>query len=399
MAGITIGRNVSPTSRSSFSMTGFFSHPSLILLACALGLIVLGLCGIARADQLQTVTPRYERQVVWLIPAAIAFALVVAIPYSRWKRFSDWLFVASLPLLVLVLAMPPRNGARSWIPLGILDFQPSEMAKLTFIMALAHYLMYRDNHRTLRGLVIPFVVMLFPVALILLEPDLGSAMLFIPVLFSMLFVAGARARHLLTVMLLAACLMPLFWQKMNVEQRSRVTALFNQTDGGPAPRGDGYHQHQAKQVIALGGVWGSDFQGQVLEEPAAYHLPAAQTDFVFCMVAERFGLGGSLATVALYAIFLMQGMQISQQCKEPYGRLVAAGVTVLLTTQMIINTGMAVGLLPITGITLPLMSYGGSSLVATSLALAMLVNIDLNGRSEIQSESFMFKDLNATSGN
>ncbi|MBA4029962.1 MAG: rod shape-determining protein RodA [Planctomyces sp.] len=369
---------------------GLLRRVSWVILLCSAGLLYFGLSGIARADELQSVTPRYERQVVWLIPAVLAFLGATTFSYERLKGLSDWLFVACLPLLVIVLATPPRNGARSWIPLGFFDFQPSELAKLTFIMALAHYLMFRENHRTLRGLLVPFLVMLFPVALILLEPDLGSAMLFVPVLFAMLFAAGARATHLAMIVFLAVAMLPVFWQGMNAEQRSRVTSLFTQVDGGPAPRGDGYHQHQAKQVIALGGVWGSEIDGQLIDEPMAYHLPAGQTDFVFCLVSERFGLWGSLLTIGLYVLLLIEGMRIASHCKEPYGRLVATGITVLLTSQVIINTGMAVGLMPITGITLPLMSYGGSSLLATAIELGLLMNIRLRSQAQLHAEPFWF---------
>jgi len=288
--------------------------------------------------------------------------------------------------------MPLRNGARCWIPLGVFDLQPSELTKLAFILALADYLSIRDNYRRWSGLLPPFLAMAVPVGLILKEPDLGSAMLFVPVLFGMLFAAGARLRHLVLVVLLGLAALPVFWWGMNAEQKSRITSLFNQQDGGPAPEGDGYHQHQAKLVLSLGGVVGSEFGGMPLDDPDAYHLPAGQTDFVFCWVGERWGLCGGVLTLLLYALLFAKGLQIAAATREPFGRLVAVGIVTLLASQAIINAGMTVGLMPIAGITLPLMSYGGSSLLSTCAALGLLMNIGMRPTFQIAPEPFRFTE-------
>jgi cell division protein FtsW (lipid II flippase) len=365
--------------------------PWLLLLTAA-ALFLLGLSGIQRADELSDGADFASRQVVWgllAIPAAIAAA---SVPYRALKPYSYGLFVATLPLLVVVFFMPARNGARCWIPLGWFDVQPSELAKLTFILGLAHYLMHRDNYRRPTGLIGPFGIALAPMGLILREPDLGSAMVFPPVLFAMLFAAGARRLHLLAVLLLGLAFAPLFWQAMNAEQRSRITALFTQVDSGPNPLGDRYHQHQSKLVIALGGVWGSELSGMPVNDPSAYQLFAGQTDFVFCWVCERWGLWGGLLTLALYALLFCRGLLIAGATREPYGRLIAVGVTTQLATQTLINTGMTVGLAPVAGITLPLMSYGGSSLLSTAAALGLLLNISLRRGYEIGNEPFEFRD-------
>ncbi|WLD10550.1 FtsW/RodA/SpoVE family cell cycle protein [Planctellipticum variicoloris] len=362
------------------------------LLICTTGLVLLGLSGIARADELSTGTDRFPRQVLWATLAVPLLVVAAAVPYRSFKPSSYLLFAATLPLLIVVFFMPPRNGARSWIPLGFFDLQPSELAKLAFILALAHYLMYRDHYRRLPGLIPPFLVTLVPLALILKEPDLGSAMLFIPVLFAMLFAAGARLRHLTLVVALGIAMLPVFWLGMNAEQKSRITSLFAQTEGGPAPRGDGYHQHQSKLMLALGGAWGSEVAGMAVDDPGAYHLPAGQTDFVFCLVGERWGLGGCLLTLLLYAVLFARGLAIAAATREPFGRLVAVGIVALLASQTVINTGMTVGLMPITGITLPLMSYGGSSLLSTAVALGLLINVGLRPGYEVTPDPFRFAD-------
>lgn len=355
-----------------------------------LALIALGLSGIRRADSFNDGPDYFSRQVTWTLLALPALLAAMCIPYRHWKPVSYGLFGLSLPLLIVVLFMSRRGGARCWIPLGFFDLQPSEIVKLTFILALAQYLMYRENHRRLSGLFVPFLITGIPLVLILVEPDLGSAMLFVPVLFAMLFAAGARPRHLACVVLLGVSLSPLFWTRMSTEQKSRVVALFTQVDGGPNPNGDRWHQHQSKLVISLGGLWGSEASGLLLDDEA-YRLFAAQTDFVFCMVAERWGLAGGLLTLAIYLILFARGLMIAGATREPFGRLVAVGIVALLATQTIINTGMTVGLLPVVGITLPLMSYGGSSLLMTAVSLGLLMNVGMRPGYEMTPDPFRFE--------
>ena len=361
------------------------------IVGCAVLLLALGLTGIARADELNDGPDLFSKQVMWVLMSLPVLIASLAVPYRFWKPIGYWLFAASLPLLVVVLFMAKRGGARCWIPLGVFDLQPSELVKLTFILALAQFLMYRENHRRLTGLAAPFLITLVPLGLILIEPDLGSAMLFVPVLFAMLFAAGSRPRHLLCVAMLGVALSPVFWMKMSVEQKSRVTALFSQVDGGPNPGGDRWHQHQSKLVMSLGGVWGSESSGMPLDDPDAYRLFAAQTDFVFCMVGERWGLVGGLLTLAAYLALFAFGLMIAGATREPFGRLVAVGIVALLATQTVINTGMTVGLLPVVGITLPLMSYGGSSLLTTAIALGLLMNVGMRPGYEMTPDPFRFE--------
>lgn len=357
---------------------------------CAVGLMLLGIAGIVRGDELNGHGGYLQRQLVWIglsIPAMIAVTLI---PYRSLRGWSFPLFVFSLILLVVVYFLPPRNGARRWIPLGIMYFQPSELAKLAYILALSHYLMYRSNFRRLTGLLVPFVLTLIPVALILREPDLGTSLLFLPMLFAMLFAAGARPRHLAFVAILGVLVLPALWLGMSAEQKSRVVSLFNQRDGGATPRGDGYHLHQSKQVLALGGWRGSEFTGPAIDDKAAYHLPAGRTDFVFCLVGERFGFVGTAATLILYLILFAKGLSIAASTREPFGRLIAVGIVALLAAQAVINTGMTVGLMPITGMTLPLMSYGGSSLLATSISIGLLMNVGMRPGYEVGPDPFRF---------
>lgn len=362
------------------------------VLLSALGLMLLGLGGIARGDELSQAGEFFSRQIVWIGLSLLALLAVACVPYRLLRHYSGVWFAGSVLLLAAVYFFPARWGSRRWIPLGILYFQPSELAKLTYILLLARYLMYRENYRRLTGLFVPLALTLIPVAMILKEPDLGTSLLFVPVLFTMLLAAGARLRHLACVVGCGIALLPVLWMGMSAEQQSRITALFLQQDGGSAPRGDGYHLHQSKQVLALGGVWGSEFSGQAVTDPLAYHLPACRTDFILCMIGERYGLFGTLGTLLLYLVLFGGGLRVAAGTQEPFGRLVAVGVTSLLAGQTIVNAGMTVGLMPVTGVTLPLLSYGGSSLLFTAMSLGLLTSISLRPGYEIAHPPFRFQE-------
>ena len=368
---------------------GLKRGPWSVVTAASL-LAALGLAGISRGDQLVGSGLHFHRQLIWMALAVPALIMAAWVPYRSLRPASYLLFGVTTVLLLVVFLMPAHHGARRWIPMGVFDMQPSELAKLTYILALSHYLMFRRNFRHFLGLFIPFLLTLVPLVLVLKEPDLGTALLFLPMLFAMLLAAGARVRHLVLIGMMGVAVTPVLWLGMNVEQKSRVVSLLTQVENGPAPRGDGYHLFQSKRMLSLGGTWGSDLAGMPVDDPAAYHLPAARTDFVFCLIGERFGLIGSLLTLATYAVLIIKGLSIAASTREPFGRLLATGIVTLLATQAIINTGMTVGLMPITGMTLPLVSYGGSSLVATAIALGLLINVAIRPGYEVTAEPFRF---------
>jgi len=362
------------------------------LLLCSAALLGLGFVGIARDDQLSDLDGRYLRlQAVWGLVGLLAGGGLASVPYRRLGRWSYLTLAAMLGLLGVVYLFPAINGAHRWIRFGPVGLQPSELAKPAFVLALAHYLTYRENVRRLHGLLIPLLLACIPVLLILKQPDLGTAMIFLPVLFGMVFIAGARRRDLAIVLFCGMCLMPVLWQQMSREQRSRVTALFEQT--GPRERAtdDGYHLFQAKRMLSLGGVWGSGIAGDAVDDPGAYRLPAARTDFVYCLIGERLGWLGTAALLALYAGLVGCIARVAEQTREPLGRLLAAGVAVLFGVQVLVNVAMTVGLTPITGLPLPLVSYGGSGLLAHALALGLVVNVALRPGYEVAYEPFRYR--------
>ncbi len=250
--------------------------------------------------------------------------------------------------------------------------------------------MYRDSYRRVSGLMVPLGVAMVPIVLVLKEPDLGTALVFLPVLFAMLLAAGARQAHLAVVVVVALAALPLLWSQMSREQKSRVTALAEATGPGQKPTADGYHLHQARQMLALGGWFGSIAGGSASDDASAYFVPEPHTDSIAVVLGERFGLIGFGLLLALFGLLAWRGLVVAEATREPFGRLAAIGIAALVGTQVVINAGMLVGLLPITGLALPLVSYGGSSLLANSLALGLVLNIGLRPGYEVTNEPFRF---------
>ena len=285
------------------------------------------------------------------------------------------LYAATLLALVAVYSFPTINGAHRWIRLFGFGIQPSEFAKVVFILSLARLLMYYPRASGFAGSVLwPLALTVVPLLLILKEPDLGTSLTFLPVLFAMLFAAGTRRRDLLRLAFVGMLLLPLLWSQMSRDQRSRVTALWEQNTPQEPATADGFHLDQAKRMLAQGDMWGSFFQSES-EDFAALRLPEAQTDSIFCIVGERFGLIGSGLLLLLFGLLGALCLNVAACAEEPFGRLLAVGVAALLGAEVLINTGMMVGLLPITGLALPLVSYGGSDLVAHLVALGLVMSV------------------------
>jgi rod shape determining protein RodA len=351
-------------------------------------------------------------QAVSIGVALAAFVLAGLIPLQRIGRYAYLLFGLNLALLVLVLLLPGpgSRGSHRWIRLGsIRTFQPSELAKLTYIMAMAAYLRYRENYRRLLGLVPPFLLTLLPAALILIEPDLGTTLLLFPTLFFMLFMAGAKLKHLLAVVAVAsaAVFLPLphcldgadadraaeekalaYWsgdifgkeyafvaaplRLMKPHQVSRIEGWLNQSDPRLARR-EGFQLRQSMVIVGSGGRDG--YRMPEVMDLFLRRLPDDHTDFIFAVVGGQWGFRGCLGVLLIYGVIFVCGAEIATLTKDPFGRLLVVGALALLFAQIFINVGMTVGLMPITGMTLPLVSFGGSSLLVNAMALGLLVNV------------------------
>lgn len=363
------------------------------IVVATLLLIGLGWVANARVEELTEGSGRflYQQMAYSMIAVATMFGMTF-FNYRVLARFSYGLFLLAVVLLLVVYRCQSINGAHRWIRLGPIGVQPSDLAKVVYILAMARYLMYRDNFRRLRGLLAPLTLTLLPVLLILKEPDLGTSLVLLPVFFVMLFAAGAKRGDLACVVLAGLLVVPLLWTQMSLDQKSRITAMFDQPPPGHRPSDDAYQLHQAKRMRAMGGVWGSLATGQPTDDLAAYHLPEARSDFIFCVVGERLGLAGMGLVLFLFLVVVGRGLGIAAETREPFGRLLAAGVAALVGVEVMINTGMNVGLLPVTGLSLPMVSYGGSGLVTHAIAIGLLLNVGLRPGYEMGNEPFRWSD-------
>ncbi|MGD2109697.1 MAG: FtsW/RodA/SpoVE family cell cycle protein [Phycisphaerae bacterium] len=356
-----------------------------------------------------------------LVSAALAM-VVLQIGYQRISRFAYAIFFITLAMLIPLLIArqlnttfggltAPRNGAYRWIHLPGFPVQPSELMKVAYVLALAWYLRYRKNYRRFFGLLWPVLLSAVPFGLILLEPDLGTALLLAPVLFSMLFLAGARIRHLLIIVLMGVCAAPIAWNQIRGYQRQRVTAVLLQSDtlrkavveepekyrmlatkrqAIEWAASTGYQLVHSKNAIGSGGALGHGWGRGIYVRSGL--LPDRHNDFVFSLIGHQWGFWGSLLVLLCYLAIVAAGCQIASATTEPFGRLLAVGVVTLIASQVLINIGMTVGLMPITGITLPYVSYGGSSLLSGFAALALLISVSQHRPFLLATKPFEFLD-------
>lgn len=285
-------------------------------------------------------------------------------------RFLDQWHLPSLPFVPLV------RSARRWIELGPFRIQPSEFMKLALVLTLARYLRFRDSYRRWPGLIAPFLLTIMPMFLILFEPDLGTLLMLLPLLLAMLFVAGARPRHLVSVLLLGCAIMPLFYlYGMQKYQRARIQVLFRQNSTDEAWQMDqGYQLRQSKIALGTGGLTGTGYGEGVFVQYRDL-LPEEHNDFIFAIIGHQWGLLGGVLVILAYGVIVICGLEVATVTNDPFGRLVAVGVVVMIAAQALLNICMNVGLAPITGMPLPFVSAGGSSLWTNFLGLGLLVNV------------------------
>lgn len=393
--------NLHETARASRTPNVLWRHPAWICLGASLGLTTIGiLCINLTAGVFSTgIGPYAQKQLVFL-PVGLLAASLAAGPHYKWiGRMTPILVAATIAMLLLVLLpmapewlVKPRNGARRWISLGVADFQPSEVAKIAYVLILARYLRFRKNYRRLRGLLPPLALTFVPMALIVVEPDLGTALLFIPTFFAVLVAAGAKLKHMALLVLAAALLAPAMYPVLRPHQRDRVHAMWNQIRGDRRNADSiNYQGFQAITLIGAGGL-----AGQGAEKSRAIvdfnNLPEDHNDMIFAVIVNRFGLLGAAATISLYLAWIAGAMLVAAGCKDPFGRLIVVGLAAILGTQAFINIAMTVGLAPITGMTLPFVSYGGSSLVAAYAMVGLVWNVAMRRPAYLARKSFEFDD-------
>jgi len=309
-----------------------------------------------------------------LIRFGLAFFVMVIVaqinPHTL-QRWAPWIYGLGILLLIGVLLFGDiGKGAQRWLNLGVFKFQPSEMVKLAVPLMIAWYLAKQPLPPKLKTIALTFILIALPVGLIAKQPDLGTSLLVGSAGIFALFLAGISWRFIITLFGLAASAAPVVWMNMHNYQKQRVLTFL---DPEKDPLGSGYHIIQSKIAIGSGGLFGKGwFNGT---QSQLDFLPERHTDFIFAVLSEEFGLVGVLLLLSLYLFVILRGLYIASQAQETFGRLLAGSLILVFFVYLFVNTGMVSGLLPVVGVPLPLVSYGGTSLVTLMAGFGILMSI------------------------
>lgn len=349
------------------------------MLGIALVLSVAGITTIYSATRPILEAPHpdfYIKQMVWLGVGLVAMLAVVSFDYGWLRRFWLPMYGAGVVLLVAVLVMGRVGmGAKRWISIGPVGFQPSEVFKLLYIIALANYYSSIQGKLDLRGMGVAFFgFTLTPLLLIIKQPDLGTGIVVMVLFVGMTLFKGVRTRVLaatLTISLLAVPFIgSIVWDGLKDYQKKRIVVFF---DPDIDPDGISYHITQSKVAIGSGQVFGKGYL-QGTQGPFRF-LPEKHTDFVFAVFAEERGFIGSLILLGVFMMLLLRGLLVAEKAKDEFARLLALGITGMFTMYCFVNIGMTLGLMPVVGIPLPFMSYGGTAIVSNYIAIGILINL------------------------
>ncbi len=353
-----------------------FRNIDFWMIFSTLALVGIGILMIGSATHINT--PSEERY--WFVQrqgmfAVINFVLILVMlrfDYRILWPLGNLLYGINLLMLIAVMFVGQSAlGAQRWIQLGPITIQPSEFAKLIMIISLAHLLDSREEKmKSVWDLLPVGAFVIVPFLLVLKQPDLGTSLVFLAILLGMVFVAGIDGKLLLKILGLGAACMPAFWFFLKDYQKSRLTVFL---DPNVDPLGAGYHIIQSKIAIGSGQLFGKGlFAGS---QSQLNFLPENHTDFIFAVIGEELGFVGSIVILALYFLLLYRGVKTAQNARDKFGTLLAAGITSMMAFHVMVNIGMTIGIMPVTGIPLPFMSYGVSALTTNLISVGILLNI------------------------
>lgn len=342
----------------------------IIVVLFALGLISIysAGAGVRRSTAVFAV-----RQLSWGLVSACVYVAIVRIGYQNFLNWSYGIYGGTLALLALLLIVGSASrGATSWFRFGSFSFQPAELGKVALILCLARFCS-RYPPDTVRKLLAALCITGMCVVLILLQPDLGSALVYATIIFAMIVVAGTPGKYIAALIALGIAALPFFWKTLKAYQKLRLVVFL---DPYMDPQGAGYNVIQSRIAVGSGGLWGKGFlhgtQGRL------HFLPEPHTDFIFSVYAEEFGFVGSLAVILLFAFLFWRVLRAAFRTKDNRAKLICVGVAAWLWFQVMESVAMSMGLAPITGLPLPLFSYGGSSLLMTIVGLALVQSVAIS---------------------
>jgi len=337
-----------------------------------LGLAGAGLMAIWSTTSDTTLGSYFGRQLMYLCFGIIVFLALLRFDYHVFSDFISLIYLGGIAVLGLVFVIGHSiHNNKNWIDLGLFSFQPSEIVKLLVIIALAKY--YSESEQgnlELKELAIGGLIVFFPMLLVLLQGDLGTAITYLPIYLVLSVIAGVKRKHVLAILLICALAIPLCWMMLKDYQKGRIETVFNPSSD---PHRLGYQTIQSVIAIGSGKFLGKGFkQGS---QGNLGFLPARHTDFVFAVLSEERGFVGSISLLALFLFVSLRILQTAREAKDKIGTMIAAGVLALFLFHIVINVGMVEGLLPIAGIPLPFVSAGGSSLISCFAAMSLCMSI------------------------
>jgi rod shape-determining protein RodA len=345
----------------------------ILMFFCMLALTGLGILMIYSATFQTASANLYYKQLQWFIIAMVIFVILLNIDYHVLVDLSLPFYLFAVALLIAVLFFGKRiNGAKSWFTVGYFNFQPSEIAKLASIILLARY--FSEESKTylvFKDFLMAGLIMGVPMFLIILQPDMGTTITFLPPLILLMFLAGMRYKLILLAVISGSACLPLFWLFLKQYQKNRILTFIDPTID---PLGAGYQIIQSKIAVGSGKIFGKGLFSKATQAYLNY-IPEKHTDFIFSVLAEDFGLIGVIGVFALYFILMIRLLNTAKSARDRVGTFIVMGITSVFFFHFVVNIGMIVGLMPITGLPLPLMSYGGSSLLSTVVSLGIVMNI------------------------
>jgi rod shape determining protein RodA len=351
----------------------------LVLVGCSLILGLIGVVTVYTATKgklaLAGEDPHYflKRQAIFLVIGAVVMVVMALFDYRRLEQISTVLYIGILFALVAVLATPARLGAQRWFPLGPIQLQPSEFATVVLVIAIATYCSRRPEGLEFRDLVRMVLMAGLPILLVFKQPDLGTAIVMSVILLVMLAVAGMPGRYLLAL-IAAAILLVLFAVNVGLLQKYQIDRLTSFISPNGASQAATYNVAQAKEAIAHGGVFGRGLGNGTLTNLA--YVPEQQTDFIFSAVGEQTGFVGAMILLGIYGVVAYRILRAAQMARDSLGRLLCTGIFALLVFSVFENVGMNMGIMPVTGIPLPFLSYGGSSMIVFMAAIGITASVN-----------------------
>ncbi len=310
-------------------------------------------------------------QLLWILLSLIVMLVFAQIPPRKYYQWSPWIFgICILLLIAVLLTGHASKGAQRWLNLGFFQFQPSEVVKLAMPMMLAWYLSQKSLPPRLSTISISGILLLLPLGLVAKQPDLGTALIIVFTGICVLLLAGISRRYVTIACMLLGCAAPFLWHFLHDYQRQRVLTFLNpELD----PLGGGYHIIQSKIAVGSGGVWGKGYLAGT--QSHLQFLPEHTTDFIFGVVGEEFGLLGATLLMLGLTFIVLRGLYISSQAQDTFSRLLAGSLSLTFFLSFFINMGMVTGILPVVGVPLPLISYGGSAMLTIMAGLGMMMSI------------------------